>query len=142
MFSSRREDCVVPGIGTICRLASGQEATQARFERVLSPLSLADRSKQINQSLIRFSSLRCKPRNNVAKIGTIERRIFVNPAREKALTQRAERDESDAELLETGDLLIRVVSTTVSIRSELPSPAELRARDGWFGHRLRKAQSA
>lgn len=55
-------------------------------------LSLRDRAEQINQGLIRFPSFRRKARNGVAKVGTIERRVFVDLPREEAFTQRAVRD--------------------------------------------------
>ena len=62
-------------------------------------LPLCDRAKQINQRLIRFPSLRRKARDDVAKVGTVERRVLVDLAREEAPAQRAEWNEADAEFL-------------------------------------------
>src|SRR5439155_2115930 len=68
-------------------------------ERYLSRcrlLPFCDLSKQINQSLIRFPSLRRKARESVAEVGTVERSVFVNLSREEALTQRAVWNEADS----------------------------------------------
>src|SRR5512136_2346278 len=62
-------------------------------------LSLCDAAKQINQSLIRFSSLRGKARDNVAEVGTVERSVFVDLSGEEAFTQRAIWNETDSEFL-------------------------------------------
>src|SRR5439155_9781446 len=64
-------------------------------------LPFCDRFEQINESLIRCSSLRRKARNDVAEIGAIELRILVDLAREEALTQRAKRNEPDSEFFES-----------------------------------------
>src|SRR5437667_12024265 len=63
-------------------------------------LSFCDLAQQINQRLIGFSSLRGKARDDVAEIGTIELRIFVDLAREEALTKRAKWNELDREFFE------------------------------------------
>jgi hypothetical protein len=52
-------------------------------------LSFCDLAQQINQRLIRFSSFLLKARDDVAEMGTIELRIFVDLAREEALTKRS-----------------------------------------------------
>src|SRR6266487_4416876 len=57
-------------------------------------------AKQINQGLIRFSSLWRKARDDVAEVGTVERRVFVDLAREEALPKRAKWNEADSEFLE------------------------------------------
>ncbi len=72
-------------------------------ERYLSRcrlLPFCDLAKQINQGLIRLPSLRRKARENVAEVGTVERRVFVDLSREEALPQRAVWNEADAEFLE------------------------------------------
>src|SRR6266702_2595965 len=56
-------------------------------------------AKQINQSLVRFASLRCKTRKRVAKVRTVERRVFVNFSGEESSAQRTIRNETDPELL-------------------------------------------
>src|SRR4029077_3604588 len=63
-------------------------------------LSLCDLAQQINQPLIRFSSFWSKARDDVAEIGAIEFRIFVDLAGEEALTKRAKWNESDPEFFE------------------------------------------
>src|SRR6202035_743604 len=65
-------------------------------------LSFCDVGQQINQGLIRFSSFWSKARDDVAEIGAVELRIFVNLAREKSLTERAVGNESDPEFFERG----------------------------------------
>src|SRR2546421_11982622 len=68
-----------------------------RMRRVLL---FCDPAKQIDQRLVRLPSLRREPRNDVAEVGTVERRALVDLPRQEALAQRAERNEPDAELLE------------------------------------------
>ena len=63
-------------------------------------LPFCDLAKQIDQGLIRFPSLRRKARDDVAEVGTVERRVFVDLSREEALAQRAEWNEADPEFLE------------------------------------------
>src|ERR1700675_1890165 len=63
-------------------------------------LPFCDVDKQINQGLIRFSSVWRKARDDVAEIGAIELRTLGDLAREKALTERAKWNESDPELFE------------------------------------------
>src|SRR6185503_1381746 len=64
--------------------------------RVLLFCNLA---KQIDQSLIRFSCLRRKARDDVAEISAVERGVFIDLSREKAFAKRAERNEADSEFL-------------------------------------------
>src|SRR5215203_1864999 len=59
-----------------------------------------DFAEHLDQGLVRLSSLRREARNDVAEVGAVERGVLVDRAREEALTQRAEGDEADAELLE------------------------------------------
>src|SRR2546421_679162 len=68
-----------------------------RMRRVLL---FCDPAKQIDQRLVRLPSLRREPRNDVAEVGTVERRALVDLPRQEALAQRAERNEPDAEPLE------------------------------------------
>src|SRR5271157_636861 len=56
-------------------------------------------TKQINQCLICFPGLWAKARDDVAEVGAIELRVFVDLAREEACTKRAERNKSDSEFL-------------------------------------------
>ena len=63
-------------------------------------LSFCNLAQQINQGLIRFPSLWGKARDDVAEIGFIELRIFVDLASKEAFTKRAEWNESDPEFLE------------------------------------------
>src|SRR6266849_6906582 len=63
-------------------------------------LSFCDLAQQIHQRLICLSSFLGKARYNVAEIGAIELRIFVDLAREEALTKRAKWNESDPEFFE------------------------------------------
>ncbi len=57
-------------------------------------------AEQIHQRLVRFPVLRGKPRHDVAEIGFVELRIFVDLACEEALAEGAEWNEPDSELLE------------------------------------------
>src|SRR2546422_7868999 len=54
----------------------------------------------MNQRLMRFPSLGRKARNDVAKVGTVERGVFVDLSREEAFTKRTKWNEADAEFLE------------------------------------------
>src|ERR1022692_1498482 len=63
-------------------------------------LPFSDLAQQINQGLIRLSSLRRKAWEGVAKVGTVELRVFGDLSREEALPQRAIWNKADAELLE------------------------------------------
>src|SRR5438552_11574710 len=63
-------------------------------------LALCDLAKHINQRLICFSSLRRKTRKRVAKVRTVECRVFVHVSREEASGRGAVRKETDVELLE------------------------------------------
>ena len=77
---------VVPGIGTIHGFWASSQA-RAIFSSRCCLLSFCDFAQQINQRLIRFSSFLGKARDDVAEIGTVELRIFVDLAREEALPQ-------------------------------------------------------
>ena len=84
-------------------------------------LSLCDLAKQIDQRLIRFPSLRRKARNDVAEVGTVERRVLVDLSGEEAFAKRTEGNEADAEFLEQSVTLpLQAFSTTASIRSGAP----------------------
>src|SRR5262245_42756331 len=60
-------------------------------------LLCGDVAEQFDQGLIRFSRLWSETRVDVAQVGTVKRRGFVNLSGEKASAQRAERNEADAE---------------------------------------------
>jgi hypothetical protein len=69
---------------------------------------LGDAAKLIDQGLIRFASIGGETRNDVTKIVLVELSLLRDSAGEKALAQRAEWDESDAEFFESGkDFLLR-----------------------------------
>jgi len=61
------------------------------------PSTRGDSAQQINQCLVRFSRLRRKARDDVAKIRAVERRVFINLSRQEAFPERAEGNKSDAE---------------------------------------------
>src|SRR5437667_2656907 len=63
-------------------------------------LPFCDLAKHINQRLICFSSFRRKSRKRVAKVRTVECRVFVHLSREEASSQRAIWNETDSEFLE------------------------------------------
>ena len=79
--------------------ASGQAARRARSGQA-SPSSVCDLAEQIDQRLIRFPGLRRKARNDVAEVGSVERRLLVDLSREETLAKRAEGNEADPEFLE------------------------------------------
>src|SRR5580765_5148850 len=56
--------------------------------------------KQINEGLICFSIFRAKARDIVAEIGAVELRILVDCAREEALAQGTEGNESNSEFFQ------------------------------------------
>src|SRR4051794_11716789 len=63
-------------------------------------LAFRDPAEQIDERLVRFASVRRKAGDDVAKVGAVEGGLFVDLASEKALAQRAERNEADPEFLE------------------------------------------
>ena len=69
-------------------------------------LPFGDLAEQINQGVIRFSSLRREARNDVAKVGTVERSVFVDLSGEEALTKRTEWNEADSKFLERRQYLL------------------------------------
>jgi len=119
MFSSKRSSFVVPGIGTIHGFWASSQASAICAG--VAFFRSADLAKQIDQSLIRFSSLRRKARDDVAEVGIVERRVFVDLSREEALPQGAKWNEADSELLEGPVTLpLQGLSTTENIRSGVP----------------------
>src|SRR5918994_1790793 len=71
------------------------------------PLLGRDLAEHLDQGLVRLPGLRREARNDVAEVGTVERRVLVDRARQEALAERAEGDEADTELLESRqDLLL------------------------------------
>ena len=62
----------------------------------------ASASDQLPQSLIRFPIFLAEARDVAAEIGAVELRVRVDCAREKALAQRTEGNEADAEFAERG----------------------------------------
>src|SRR4051794_18537235 len=64
-------------------------------------LALSDCLQQIHQRPVRLPSLRRETRYSVAKIVAVKIRVLVDLAREKSLTQRAERNKADPELFES-----------------------------------------
>src|SRR5204863_1414500 len=63
-------------------------------------LPFGERGQPLDEREIRFPVLRGEARDDIAKVVAVERRRLVNLPRQKALTERAERDEPDAQLLE------------------------------------------
>src|SRR5206468_6784835 len=63
-------------------------------------LASCDPPKQIHKRLIRFPSLRCEARQAVSEVGTVERRVLVDRARQEASAERAIGNETDSEFLE------------------------------------------
>src|SRR5262245_6317682 len=80
------------------RLLGEQPGERYLSRRRLLPFS--DLAEQINQGLIRFPGLRCKAREGVAEVGTVEGGVFADLSREEAPTQRAIWNEADPEFLE------------------------------------------
>ena len=67
-----------------------------------SLLLLRERGQKIDQGLVGLSILCVEARDGAAKVRTVELRVRINLPGEEALSQRTERDESDAEFLECG----------------------------------------
>src|SRR6266481_2056490 len=114
----------------------GKQPSEGYLSRC-RPLSFCDLGQQINQRLIRFSSLRAKARDNVAEIGTIELRIFVDLAREEALTKRAKWNESDPEFFEGWQQLLFRASPpqrvfALNCRDRLDSVCATDGLHSWF----------
>lgn len=59
-----------------------------------------DLAQQIDQGQVRCPGLRGEARDSVAEVRAVERRALVDLAREEALSQWAEGNEADPELLE------------------------------------------
>jgi len=98
MFSSSRCSFVVPGIGTIHAFWASSQASAiwagvAFFRFAISP-------SRSTRAWFAFPRRRREAGNDVAEIGAVERRVLVDGAREEALAQGAEGDESDPEFLE------------------------------------------
>lgn len=97
MFSSKRDNLVVPGIGTI-------HAFRASSQRVLSdgesPASVRQASQAGQQRRVRFPSLWHKARNDVAEVGTVERSVFVDLSRQEALAQGAIGNEPNSKFFD------------------------------------------
>jgi hypothetical protein len=67
-------------------MAFEQAAMQTLSEQEL-PSSVLQLAKEINQSQIYLTSLRCKARNYVAKVGAIECSVHINISCEEAFTK-------------------------------------------------------
>ena len=78
----------------------GEQPSQRDLSRCRLPL-VRDLLKQIHQRLIRLPVLRVKPRDTVAEIGVIERRILVDFACEETLSQRAKWNEADSKFFKS-----------------------------------------
>ena len=81
--------------------ASGQAPTRARSAPA-SRVSLAIASQHIYHRPIRLAGLRRESRYGIAEVRAVETGILVDLAREIAFTQRAERNEADAQFFERG----------------------------------------
>ena len=62
-------------------------------------------ANQVHQRLIRFAVLRREARHDVAEIGLVELRIFVDLPGKKAFAERTKGNEADPEFLECWDHL-------------------------------------
>src|SRR6266516_3346290 len=78
----------------------GEQPRERDLRRRLLLLLLCNLTKHINQSLIGFPSFGRKARENVTKIRTVERGMFVDLAGEETSAQRAVRNKTDAEFFE------------------------------------------
>ena len=78
----------------LCKQPGERDLSRCRL------LLFREPTEQINQRLVRFAIPWLKAWDGVAEIGTIELRIFVDLAREKALTKGAKWNESDSEFFE------------------------------------------
>src|SRR5207247_2128490 len=63
-------------------------------------LPFRDAAEQINQSLIGLERLRGEAREGAAKVGAVERRVFVNLARKEALAQWTVGHKANSEFLQ------------------------------------------
>jgi hypothetical protein len=93
LFSSRRDNLVVPGIGTIHGFCSKQP--RQRDLRPWGLLLFRDSAQQIHQRLIRFAVFWSEARDDGTEIGAIELGIFGDFASEDAPAERAEWNEPD-----------------------------------------------
>src|SRR6266404_2829174 len=64
--------------------------------------SRCERTHQINQSLVHFAILRAETRHAAAEIGTVKLCVRVDLASQESFAQRAERNESDPKLFQSG----------------------------------------
>ena len=84
-------------------------------------LPLGEVADHINYSLVRLAILCREARDNVAEIALVELRIFLYRSGEESLSERTERNESDAKLFECRqDFLFRALSTRGNIRFGAP----------------------
>jgi hypothetical protein len=63
-------------------------------------LAFRDPAEQVDKRLVGFPSLRRKSREDVAEVGTVEGRVFVDLPREEAPAEGTVRNETDSEFLE------------------------------------------
>src|SRR6185295_4078102 len=66
-------------------------------------LALSDAAEQIDQRPVRLPGLRGEAGDGVAEVGAVERGVLVDLAREEALAQRAEGNETNSQLLQGRD---------------------------------------
>ena len=97
-FSSSRCRLVVPGIGAIHGFCASSQASAIcagvaafRSAKALQP---------VDEREIPLAILFGEARHDIAEVGRIERRLLVDLPGEKALAERAERHEADAQFLE------------------------------------------
>ena len=100
MFSSRRCNLVVPGIGTIHGFCASSHASA-----ICAGVAFfgSDSCQQIDQRLIRLASLWCKAWECAAEIGAVECCVRGDRAGEKTAAERTVGDQADAEFLEHGN---------------------------------------
>ena len=97
-FSCSRWSFVVPGIGTIHGRLRQQPCQRDLRRRGV--LLLGERLQPLDERQIRLPVFLGEPRNHVAEVSRVERRLLVDLAREESFAQRTERHEPDAQLLE------------------------------------------
>ena len=130
MFSSSRCSFVVPGIGTIHGFCASSQASAicagvAFFAAAIWPSRSTSAWFALRASGVkRGTMLRKSLPSNV--------RVLVDRAGEKALAERAEGHEADAEFLAaSAGFPSRARATTANIRSAARSRAAPRGRGGW-----------
>src|SRR2546421_633095 len=99
----RTPDQLTTGCGGLHRSSPTGGAAKGIPLKLRSPESgyqITINYKGNQPGLIRFASLRRKARNDVAEVGTVERRVFIDRAREGALPKRTKWNEAASQFLQ------------------------------------------